>query len=191
MLDFSHCNNTPEHADEAIRGATAASGRCSPTATSPPPAQTHTFTSHAMRLEDSRRVQRELQALPGELLTMGISLTEPGLIPFEDTCKEVHTARRLGAVIATHTGCVWALPSELTNSPTAGCWGPTSCTCTATRAPRANWELLRASPEGKISTSPRPSCRWAWAIPRFAPPCRQIDASSLSCDVTSCNSGDM
>ena len=54
ILDFSHCNNTPEHADRAIEGlreagirATFAYGYFAP-----PRAEPH-FTSHAMRLEDS------------------------------------------------------------------------------------------------------------------------------------------
>ena len=49
------------------------------------PADDPHFTSHAMRLDDSRRVARDLAALPGDLVTMGISLTEPGLVPFAGT----------------------------------------------------------------------------------------------------------
>ena len=36
ILDFSHCNNTPEHADGALQGLRDSGyGRCSPTATTP------------------------------------------------------------------------------------------------------------------------------------------------------------
>src|SRR2546423_13842321 len=58
ILDFSHCLNTPAHADEAIRGlrdsgirATFAYGFY------PVPLEQPGFTSHDMRLEDARRVR--------------------------------------------------------------------------------------------------------------------------------------
>src|ERR1700694_5114069 len=63
ILDFSHCNNTPEHADRAIEGlrdagirATFAYGYFAP-----PQAEPY-FSTHEMRLDDSRRVHRELDA---------------------------------------------------------------------------------------------------------------------------------
>ena len=122
---------------------------------------------------------------------MGISLTEPGLIPFEDTRREVETARELGAVIATHTACIWGHAQRA--GPvrrTTGCSGPTSCTCTATPAPSATGRCCSA-PTRRSRSRRRPRCRWAWATRRSA---RRSSAGlvlSLSCDVVSSNSGDM
>src|SRR5436190_657714 len=68
ILDFSHCNNTPEHADQAIQGLLDAGIRATfAYVYFHPPAPEPYFTSHAMRLEDSRRVARELDAVSGDL----------------------------------------------------------------------------------------------------------------------------
>jgi cytosine/adenosine deaminase-related metal-dependent hydrolase len=143
-----------------------------------------------MRLDDSRRVHADLQSLPGDLVTMGISLTEPGLIPFADTCREVETARELGVRMATHTGCVWSLPTGLDQFAAHGLLGPdivhVHCNTCSTR----EWELLRAS-DAKISTSPETEIQMGMGHPPIR---RALDLGltlSLSCDVMSGNSGDM
>ncbi len=191
ILDFSHCNNTPEHADRAIEGlrdagirATFAYGYFAP-----PRAEPH-FTSHDMRLDDSRRVQRELEGLPGGLLTMGVSLTEPGLIPFEQTRREVETARDLGVVIATHTACIWGLPSGLDQFAHCGLLGADIVHVHCNACTEREWTLLARS-EGKVSVSPETEMQMGMGHPPIR---RAIDAGlvlSLSCDVVSGNSGDM
>ncbi len=167
ILDFSHCNNTPEHADKAIEGlrdagirATFAYGYFAP-----PRAEPH-FTSHAMRLEDSRRVQRELDALPGDLLTMGVSLTEPGLDPVRRHQARgrdrARARRRDGDAHGLHLGdAERARPVRRT----AGCSAPTSSTSTATPAPSATGRCCSA-PRARSPSRPRPRCRWGWATRR-------------------------
>jgi cytosine/adenosine deaminase-related metal-dependent hydrolase len=85
ILDFSHCNNTPEHADAAIQGLCDAGLRAVfAYGYFAPPRPEPYFTAHEQRLADSRRVAQQLSG-GDRLVTMGISRTEPGLIPFEDT----------------------------------------------------------------------------------------------------------
>jgi cytosine/adenosine deaminase-related metal-dependent hydrolase len=191
ILDFSHCNNTPEHADRAIEGLVDAGIRAlfAYGYFHPPMAEPH-FTSHSMRIEDSRRVHRALGTLSTDLLTMGVSLTEPGLITFDETREEVETARSLGVVMATHTGCVWSLPTGLDRFAAHDLLGPdmvhVHCnTCTA-----EEWDLLRQS-DAKISTSPETEIQMGMGHPPIR---RALDLGltlSLSCDVMSGNSGDM
>lgn len=191
ILDFSHCNVTPDHADRALQGLLDAGIRAvfAYGYFAPPVAEPH-FTSHAMRLEDSRRVARDLAALPGDLVTMGISLTEPGLVPFADTRREVETARDLGVRMATHTGCVWSLPTGLDQFAAHGLLGPDIVHVHCNTCSAREWELLRAS-DAKISTSPETEIQMGMGHPPIA---RALDLGltlSLSCDVMSGNSGDM
>ncbi len=191
ILDFSHCNNTPEHADRALQGLHDAGIRAlfAYGYFAPPMADPH-FTSHAMRLEDSRRVHADLAAHGSDLVTMGISLTEPGLIPFAETRREVETARELGARMATHTGCVWSLPTGLDQFAAHGLLGPDIVHVHCNTCSAHEWELLRAS-DAKISTSPETEIQMGMGHPPIR---RALDLGltlSLSCDVMSGNSGDM
>ncbi len=191
ILDFSHCNNTPEHADGAIDGLADAGIRAvfAYGYFAPPRAEPH-FTSHAQRLADSRRVSEALAARPGGLLSMGISLTEPGLIPFSDTCKEVETGRELGAVIATHTACIWGMPSGLDQFAACGLLGPDIVHVHCNACTERDWTLLARS-DGKISVSPETELQMGMGHPPIE---RALGAGlvlSLSCDVVSSNSGDM
>jgi 5-methylthioadenosine/S-adenosylhomocysteine deaminase len=190
ILDFSHCNNTPDHADRAIAGLLDAGIRAvfAYGYFAPPRSEPH-FGSHAMRLEDSRRVHAELGRRPG-LVSMGISLTEPGLIPFADTCGEVHTARELGALMATHTACIWAMPSGLDQFAACGLLGPDIVHVHCNACTERDWRLLAAS-DAKISVTPETEMQMGMGHPPIA---RAIETGlvlSLSCDVVSSNSGDM
>jgi cytosine/adenosine deaminase-related metal-dependent hydrolase len=190
ILDFSHCNNTPEHADAAIQGlcetglrAVFAYGYFAPPRPEP------YFTAHEQRLADSRRVAEQLSG-SDRLVTMGISLTEPGLIPFEDTRAEVETARELGVVMATHTACVWGAPSGLAEFAAHGLLGPDIVHVHCNACTDHEWELLRRS-DGKISTSPETEIAMGMGRPVIRRALQEGLVASLSCDVISMNSGDM
>jgi cytosine/adenosine deaminase-related metal-dependent hydrolase len=191
ILDFSHCNNTPEHADKAIEGLVDAGIRALfAYGYFHPPVADPYFTSHEARIDDSRRVARDLDSLSSDLVTMGISLTEPGLIPFDETRDEVETARELGVVMATHTGCVWSLPTGLDQFNAYGLLGPDMVHVHCNACTAREWELLRQS-DAKISTSPETEIQMGMGHPPIR---RALEAGlrlSLSCDVMSSNSGDM
>ena len=191
ILDFSHCNNTPEHADRAIDGLADAGIRAvfAYGYFAPPRAEPH-FTSHGQRLADSRRVNDVLEGRPGGLLSMGISLTEPGLIPFADTCKEVETARELGAVIATHTACIWGMPSGLDQFAACGLLGPDIVHVHCNACTERDWALLQRS-DGKISVTPETELQMGMGHPPIERALQAGLVLSLSCDVVSSNSGDM
>jgi cytosine/adenosine deaminase-related metal-dependent hydrolase len=191
ILDFSHCNNTPEHADGAIQGLVDAGIRAlfAYGYFHPPMADPH-FTSHELRIEDSRRIHREVGSLSTDLITMGVSLTEPGLIPFGQTQAEVETARSLGVAMATHTGCVWSLPTGLDRFAAHDLLGPDMVHVHCNTCTDEEWELLRRS-DAKISTSPETEIQMGMGHPQIR---RVLDLGltlSLSCDVMSGNSGDM
>ncbi len=107
ILDFSHCNNSPDHADAAVQGLRDARIRARfAYGYYPAPAAEPVFTTHEQRLADARRLRATLSS-DDALVTMGIALTEVGLIPFEQTIAEARSARDLGLASVLHTGCTW------------------------------------------------------------------------------------
>jgi len=131
-----------------------------------------------------------MDSLATDLLTMGVSLTEPGLVPFGETRAEVETARDLSVVMATHTGCVWSLPTGLDQFAAHDLLGPDMVHVHCNTCTDEEWELLRQS-DAKISTSPETEIQMGMGHPPIR---RALDLGltlSLSCDVMSGNSGDM
>src|ERR1700730_718596 len=77
LLDFSHCNNTPEYADAALQGLRDSGTRAmfaygySPSPVAAPP-----FAEHEQRIANARRIREQLLPSDDGLVTMGIALTE-------------------------------------------------------------------------------------------------------------------
>ena len=81
LLDFSHCMNSPDHADEAVRGLSGC-GRAGILAYGmfPVPLEQPAFPTPDDRLADARRVRERHFSSGDGLLDMGIALTELGLV---------------------------------------------------------------------------------------------------------------
>ena len=126
ILDFSHCNNTPDHADAAVTGLRDAGVRAVfgyGFFESSPMSPTH-FVDHEARLTDFARVADTYFTSDSSLLTLGVALTEVGVIPLSATAAEVAAARERSALMVTHTGCVWGLPNGIRELDAAGLLGP-------------------------------------------------------------------
>jgi 5-methylthioadenosine/S-adenosylhomocysteine deaminase len=121
VLDFSHCNNTPAHADEAVRGLKDAGlrGTFAYGFYPVPLAEPH-FPDHDARVADAQRVRSEHFSGSGGLLDMGMALTEIGLVPLAATRREIETARELDVLVTAHIGSVsdarWPREIELLHS---------------------------------------------------------------------------
>ena len=82
VLDFSHCLNSPEHADEAIRGLRDAGIRATfAYGMYPVPVAEPAFGDIDARAADARRVREAHFSSDDDLLRMGVALTELGLVP--------------------------------------------------------------------------------------------------------------
>jgi 5-methylthioadenosine/S-adenosylhomocysteine deaminase len=107
VLDFSHCTNTPAHADEAVRGLIDSGLRAIfAYGFYPVPLADPHFADHESRLRDARRVREEHFAAGGGRVAMGLALTEIGLVPFDATRREIETARDLDVLVTAHIGSV-------------------------------------------------------------------------------------
>ena len=192
LLDFSHCNNTPDHADAAVEGLKAAGGRAVfgyGFFESSPFAPTH-FTDHEQRIADLHRVAGTHFGSKDSLVTLGVALTEPGLVPFSATAAEVRAAREHDALIVTHMGCVWSMPNGLHELSSGGLLGPDMVLVHCNTLTDQEWQLL-ADSGGKVSISPETEINMGMGRPAFAK-CEQYGVlPTLSCDVVSLNSGDL
>ena len=193
ILDFSHCNNTPEHADGAIQGLRDAGIRAMfAYGYYPAPTAEPVFTEHGQRLADARRIRE--QELPSDdgLLTMGVALTEAGLLPFEQTIAEAGSARELGVPSVLHTGCNWgSLVTE--GIPELDHHHLLSADQVHVHCNTLDERNLRRLAENacKVSCSPETEMQMGMGHPVIRRVLELGMRPSLSCDVMSSNSGDM
>ena len=193
ILDFSHCNNSPEHADAALQGLRDAGIRAMFAygyypAPSPEPA----FTEHAQRLRDARRIRERELSSDDALVTMGLALTELGLLPFEQTIAEARSARELAVPSVLHTGCNWgSLVTEgLPELDHHGLLFEEQVHVHCNTLDERN--LRRLAEHGcKVSSSPETEIQMGMGHPVISRALACGMRPSLSCDVMSSNSGDM
>ena len=192
ILDFSHCNNTPEHADAAINGLQDAGVRAVfgyGFFESNPMAPPH-FSEHSARLKDFARLADTYFPSRSGLLTLGVALTEVGVIPLSATAAEVAAARDRSAIQVTHTGCVWTLPNGITELDAAGLIGPDQVHVHCNTLTEEEWRIL-ARNGAKVSISVETELNMGMGRPAFAACERHGIAPTLSCDIVSLNSGDL
>jgi 5-methylthioadenosine/S-adenosylhomocysteine deaminase len=193
ILDFSHCNNTPEHADGAIQGLRDAGIRAMfAYGYYPAPTAEPVFTDHEQRLADARRIRE--RALPSEdgLVTMGVALTEVGLLPFEQTIAEARSARELGVPSVLHTGCNWgSLATE--GIPELDHHHLLAADQVHVHCNTLDERNLRRLAENncKVSSTPETEIQMGMGHPVIRRVLELGMRPSLSCDVMSSNSGDM
>jgi cytosine/adenosine deaminase-related metal-dependent hydrolase len=192
LLDFSHCNNTPDHADAAVAGLRAAGGRAvwaNGFFESSPFAPPH-YATHEQRLRDLERIASQHFSSFDSLVTLGVALTEPGLIPFTETAAEIRAARALDALIVTHMGCVWSMPNGLFEMSRADLLGPDMVHVHCNTLTDEEWKLVAES-GGKVSISPETEINMGMGRPAFGKCEEHGIKPTLSCDVVSFNSGDI
>lgn len=108
LADFSHALLSPGHADEAVRAIKDAGGRALWFyGLYDAPGQA--FTGAAKRADALRVREQHFSANDPrtDLVTMGVALTELGLIPWEETLAEFALAERMGVWLTAHTNVVW------------------------------------------------------------------------------------
>ena len=192
VLDFSHCNNTPDHADAAIKGLRDAGIRALHCygffAAS---AENRAFPSHESRRADFARVARTYASTDG-LVRIGAALTEVGGIPWRHTVAEIESARRLGARIVAHTGCVWGsvMTGGVQEMHAHGLLGSEQVHVHCNTLDDADWTVL-ANAGAKVSISPETELNMGMGRLAIGK-CRAFGIKpTLSCDIVSLNSGDL
>jgi cytosine/adenosine deaminase-related metal-dependent hydrolase len=192
LLDFSHCNNTPDHSDAAVLGLRDAGIRaafCYGFFESSP--ETTRFGEHSARLADFHRIADTYFASDG-LLTLGVSLSELFGLPWDRTVAELAAARERRALIVNHTGCVWGsvLTGGIIELDALGLLGPDMVHVHCNTLGDDEWAALARS-GGKVSISVETELNMGMGRPVFERCRRHGLAPTLSADVISLNSGDL
>lgn len=192
LLDFSHCNNTPEHSDGAVQGLLDTGIRasfCYGFFESSPEATR--FGDHSARVKDFHRIADTYFASDG-LLTLGVSLSELFGLPWDRTVAELAAARDRRALIVNHTGCVWGsvLTGGIGELDALGLLGPDMVHVHCNNLDDAEWDALARS-GGKVSISVETELNMGMGRPVFERCRRHGLAPTLSADVISLNSGDL
>jgi cytosine/adenosine deaminase-related metal-dependent hydrolase len=193
ILDFSHCNNTPEHADGALQGLRDAGIRAMfAYGYFPAPVPQPVFAQHEQRLADARRIREQALFSEDALVTMGVALTEVGLLPFDQTIAEARSARELGVPSVLHTGCTWgSLVTEgIPELDHHSLLGPDQVHVHCNTLDDRNLRRL-ADNDCKVSSSPETEIQMGMGHPIIRRALEHGMRPSLSCDVMSSNSGDM
>jgi 5-methylthioadenosine/S-adenosylhomocysteine deaminase len=193
LLDFSHCLNSPEHADEAVRGLREAGVRGTwAYGMYPVPLAEPAFPGAAERADDARRVRAEHFASDDSLLRMGVALTELGLVPWETTVAEVELAGELDALVTAHVGAVWSdrRQPEVALLHAAGLLSERQVHVHCNACSGREFDLL-ADAGASVSVTPETELQMGMGFPVTQ---RLLDRGmtpSLGCDIVSNNRGDL
>jgi cytosine/adenosine deaminase-related metal-dependent hydrolase len=193
LLDFSHCLNSPEHADEAVRGLREAGVRGTwAYGMYPVPLAEPAFAGVEERAEDARRVRARHFSPDDSLLRMGIALTELGLVPWETTLAEAELAGELEALLTAHTGAVWSdrrRPEvELLHAAGLLSDGQVHVHCNACSGRELD---LLADAGASVSVTPETELQMGMGFPVTQRLLERGMTPSLGCDIVSNNRGDL
>jgi len=192
LLDFSHCLNSPEHADEAVRGLREAGVRgIWAYGMFPVPLEDAPFAAPGDRLADARRV-RERHFSAAGLLDMGVALTELGLVPWEVTSAEVALARELDVMVTAHIGSVTSAqrPPEIELLHSAGLLDRRQVHVHCNACSDRELDLL-ADAGASVSLTPETELQMGMGFPIFARALARGLVPGLGCDIVSNNRGDL
>jgi cytosine/adenosine deaminase-related metal-dependent hydrolase len=193
LLDFSHCLNSPDHADEAVRGLADAGVRAIfAYGMFPVPLERPAFATPEDRRADARRVRDRWFTAGDGLLNMGIALTELGLVPFDVTRAEVALARDLDVMVTAHTGSVTSdrRPPEVELLHGAGLLDHRQVHVHCNACTDRELDLLAAA-GASVSLTPETELQMGMGFPVFDRALARGLVPSLGCDIVSNNRGDL
>jgi 5-methylthioadenosine/S-adenosylhomocysteine deaminase len=194
LVDWSHINNTPEHADAAIRGlqetgirAQYAYGSANTSLSD------YWFESKiAIPAEDVRRVRETYFSSDDGLLTMGLATRGPGFCLEDVVRAEWSLARDLGIPITVHVamGRVAGRFGMIKQLSDYGLLGPDTTYIHCCYFSEEEWRLVAES-GGTISIAPQVEVQMGHGWPPVMKAIEYGLPPSLSIDVVTTAPGDM
>lgn len=126
LCDYCHIIRSPEHTEAAVQALRDAGMRVRfHQGFYDIPDEHPAFRDHAARLDHARAVRAGMFAgtSPSDLISMGVALTEFGLVSIDKTRAEVELARELDLPITMHMGTL-STPDGVSRLRNAGLLGP-------------------------------------------------------------------
>jgi 5-methylthioadenosine/S-adenosylhomocysteine deaminase len=194
VVDWSHINNTPEHADAAIRGLQEAGIRAQYAY-----GGAHTSLSDylvesriAMPADDARRVRDTYFSSDDGLLTMALAARGPGFCSDEVVIAEWRLARELGISITMHIAMGrlagrWAMVKQL---DALGLLGPDITYIHCCYFSEEEWRRV-ADTGGTVSVAPQVEVQMGHGHPPIMKAMEYGLRPALSTDVMTTAPGDM
>jgi cytosine/adenosine deaminase-related metal-dependent hydrolase len=193
LLDWSHINNTPEHADEAIRALGDARLRAVYCYGNPNTSlNAWWFESELNAPEDIRRVRERYFSSDDGLMTLAMGTRGPGFCKPEVVRHDWALARDVGAPISVHVGMgPWAGRFSMVQQLNElGLLGPDTTYIHCNYLSDAEFALI-ADTGGKVSIAPSVEMAMGHGTPPTAKALAHGLRPSLSIDVVTTVPGDM
>jgi 5-methylthioadenosine/S-adenosylhomocysteine deaminase len=191
MLDWSHISNTPEHADEAVRGL-ADSGIRAVYAHGVPAGTEWGGQSTLAHPDDARRIRERYFASDDQLLTFAMALRVPGIAAPEVVLEDWRLARELDARITAHVGMrmVGRRGAHVSGLAELGLLGPDVTYVHCNDSSDDELDLI-AETGGTVSIAPFVEMVMGHGYPPTGRFLERGVRPSLSVDVTTSGPGDM
>jgi 5-methylthioadenosine/S-adenosylhomocysteine deaminase len=193
LLDWSHISNTPEHADEAIRGLRDARLRAVYCYGNPNTSLADWwYTSTLEAPEDIRRVRAQYFSSDDGLLTLAMGTRGPGFCTPEVVKHDWELARDVGAPISVHVGMgpYAGRFSMVAHLSELGLLGPDTTYIHCNYLSDDEFRLIAES-GGKVSIAPSVEMVMGHGTPPTAKALAHGLRPSLSIDVVTTVPGDM
>ncbi len=193
LLDWSHISNTPEHADEAIRGLADAKLRAVYCYGNPNTSLADWwYTSTLEAPEDIRRVRERYFSSDEGLMTLAMGTRGPGFCTPEVVKHDWELARDVGAPISVHVGMGpyagrFSMVKQLDE---LGLLGPDTTYIHCNYLSDEEFKLI-ADTGGKVSIAPSVEMIMGHGTPPTAKALAHGLRPSLSIDVVTTVPGDM
>jgi len=192
IVDWSHCTNTPDHADAAVAALQRAGLRALYAHGRGSGGQWWTGNGHDLHPSDARRVRTRYFASDDQLLTMALALRGPGLYGDDIIRHDWALARELGVRISVHVGMrmTGVHVQAVRELDRLGLLGPDTTYIHCNES--TDDELRRiADSGGTVSVAPWIEMIMGQGYPRIGALLRHGIAPTLSVDVVTSGPGDM
>jgi cytosine/adenosine deaminase-related metal-dependent hydrolase len=194
VFDYSHSNNTPDHASAGVEALLASGIRAVyGYGFVPAPLEEPVFRTVEDRVADAKRIKSEYLSSDDALVVMGTALTETGLIPFSETVREIQATREMACIShSIHDGMYWgsSIGHGIKQLADHGLLGGPQVFVHCNSITPEDFKLL-ADNGCSIAHTPDTEMQMGMGRPVFGEARQHGVTSTVGCDIITLNGGDI